>query len=967
VSHDDGPDLATGNAHLSTATPTKPLPQPFTLPASSKWTRPTTGAATSTPGSPSGLALGKWARIPPKPAVLTQTPAPPSHTATALTASRTIVEKLPSVQSPPTKPPLSLETQHQSSGPLNQPVQPLSTSTNVKQSEGQLIHAIPDNISNTKEKVDREAQPQPQPQPQVNTSTSQTVQSTSQDARVPKSPPKLFDPTKRPLVLRKPPVSNTTASSATPAIPSLTPQAQSASNADSILLGKWARPVPKPEPFVQVSPPKDVRPASINISQREEPTLQAAPSVVSNPATKLFGALSKPVLDKWNLSDKTTSQPSVETPILQSSIKPPVQTLRPVQQPAIQLNPRPVMMVQQTSSQVEQQNTLTEKASQTQTSTPILVTPAFAQPTPVYQVPASVASISAAAIPVNQAPAPAIDAAAKMANIEKMLEDQRRKSYEEAGLIYPGPANAPAAVASQTVPASVTATQHIPTRPPLQPQTAQTTVSAPHIPVSAHTTPVAPSISPASVKLTMPILQNTPRLDIPAERATQTQPSMLSSSQTQFGTVEALLNRYSKKPPTPLPMGGGQIYAQGSSFGSTVQSTPDSTKPNHLLSSMLQRQADPHTINRAAQTPLPPLGNDKKLYGFDLPSAPSAPSSLQRPKLFEARMPDIPERKLDPQPLTTRPGNSFGSSISSANRSFKPNPPKPAPTLSISALDKWARPASLPTDAAAPAAVSFLDIASVIPETPPPPPEATWGPPRIRRSDGRNGPSAWATNDSTDQQVSWGQGGRVGQSSTAWSQGGPNARDRAQYAASNFGASSKSSEFNALESFPSNREASDTPQPAWQVRDRGDGFAIRGRDAEYDPNYLPSSAEAQYLEEEGRRKKKRFAQAVPEDNEWARKKSGKERDKLRHGREFVEGNFEAPEMEEGGETRAERKARRKREKEAAYFDVPDIVPIYLPEFISISRLAQQLKIHLDSFTRKLEEMGFTELNPDFGR
>jgi len=61
--------------------------------------------------------------------------------------------------------------------------------------------------------------------------------------------------------------------------------------------------------------------------------------------------------------------------------------------------------------------------------------------------------------------------------------------------------------------------------------------------------------------------------------------------------------------------------------------------------------------------------------------------------------------------------------------------------------------------------------------------------------------------------------------------------------------------------------------------------------------------------------------------------------------------------------RIERKKQDKRRKEKAQAAGP--TPIYLPEYISVSNLATVLHVRLEVFTAKLEDLGFTDLTPDY--
>ena len=61
--------------------------------------------------------------------------------------------------------------------------------------------------------------------------------------------------------------------------------------------------------------------------------------------------------------------------------------------------------------------------------------------------------------------------------------------------------------------------------------------------------------------------------------------------------------------------------------------------------------------------------------------------------------------------------------------------------------------------------------------------------------------------------------------------------------------------------------------------------------------------------------------------------------------------------------RRERKEQRKKAKATQKAMAPP-TPIYLPEFISVSNLASVLKVRVENFIRKLEDLGFEEVNND---
>ena len=90
---------------------------------------------------------------------------------------------------------------------------------------------------------------------------------------------------------------------------------------------------------------------------------------------------------------------------------------------------------------------------------------------------------------------------------------------------------------------------------------------------------------------------------------------------------------------------------------------------------------------------------------------------------------------------------------------------------------------------------------------------------------------------------------------------------------------------------------------------------------------------------------------------------GKGRDKARRRQQFIEEVDEDEGEREAARQRAELKRQRKAEKAARKAAAP--TPILLPEYISISNLAVALKVRLDDFVEKLEELGFEETNHDY--
>jgi translation initiation factor IF-2 len=86
---------------------------------------------------------------------------------------------------------------------------------------------------------------------------------------------------------------------------------------------------------------------------------------------------------------------------------------------------------------------------------------------------------------------------------------------------------------------------------------------------------------------------------------------------------------------------------------------------------------------------------------------------------------------------------------------------------------------------------------------------------------------------------------------------------------------------------------------------------------------------------------------------------GRGRDKNRRRQRFVE---EYEDERESAAAKAELKRERKREKAAKKAAMP--TPILLPEYISVANLAAALRIRVDDFIEKMEELGFEETGYD---
>ncbi|KAN0102053.1 initiation factor 2 [Hyaloscypha variabilis] len=128
-----------------------------------------------------------------------------------------------------------------------------------------------------------------------------------------------------------------------------------------------------------------------------------------------------------------------------------------------------------------------------------------------------------------------------------------------------------------------------------------------------------------------------------------------------------------------------------------------------------------------------------------------------------------------------------------------------------------------------------------------------------------------------------------------------------------------------------------------------------------------SSSKAQFFaqEEEHRpareRKEKKARARYSEQPSYESAPKGKDKDKARRKERFVQNEEDEAALEEA-EARAEEKRRRKREKAAKKAAAP--TPMLLPEYISVSNLAVALKVRLEDFIRKIDELGFEQTGHD---
>lgn len=144
--------------------------------------------------------------------------------------------------------------------------------------------------------------------------------------------------------------------------------------------------------------------------------------------------------------------------------------------------------------------------------------------------------------------------------------------------------------------------------------------------------------------------------------------------------------------------------------------------------------------------------------------------------------------------------------------------------------------------------------------------------------------------------------------------------------------------------------------------DRGGGYGTPGGSSPqrsgtqdgYQPQEMPQT--------EAEKPTLRPAEYV--NNEYERRRAGKVRDKTRAGRGFDEFESailgdEVPQQDKKAARRAMRAKKRENREET-----PKMIPLFLPEYISVPNLAKALKIRLDDFLRQMKQMGFTDMSHD---
>ena len=152
------------------------------------------------------------------------------------------------------------------------------------------------------------------------------------------------------------------------------------------------------------------------------------------------------------------------------------------------------------------------------------------------------------------------------------------------------------------------------------------------------------------------------------------------------------------------------------------------------------------------------------------------------------------------------------------------------------------------------------------------------------------------------------------------------------------------------------------PEPQGRVQRRNDNFSqgssrLEPRNEE-PPRRIQPAEEQEENTSKPRKLSKRFTDSEPTYDDLPK---GKARDKVRRRQQY----YNDPDEEDARESaaaRTEAKKQRKKEKAAAKAAAP--TPILLPEYISVSNLAVALKVKVEEFVGKLEELGFEEVGHD---
>jgi translation initiation factor IF-2 len=117
---------------------------------------------------------------------------------------------------------------------------------------------------------------------------------------------------------------------------------------------------------------------------------------------------------------------------------------------------------------------------------------------------------------------------------------------------------------------------------------------------------------------------------------------------------------------------------------------------------------------------------------------------------------------------------------------------------------------------------------------------------------------------------------------------------------------------------------------------------------------------------ERERRKSRFE--LEENNSQGRSKKSKQVQKKgrrgRHGDGAWDNDWDEAEIQRWEDKQRKQEEKKRRQQQQLMQDEPSATPIFLPEFISVSSLAQALKQRTNNFRSDMEEMGFENITDD---
>ncbi|KAF2018360.1 initiation factor 2 [Aaosphaeria arxii CBS 175.79] len=159
------------------------------------------------------------------------------------------------------------------------------------------------------------------------------------------------------------------------------------------------------------------------------------------------------------------------------------------------------------------------------------------------------------------------------------------------------------------------------------------------------------------------------------------------------------------------------------------------------------------------------------------------------------------------------------------------------------------------------------------------------------------------------------------------------------------------------------------PKPAPSLRDEAEAWArkneTRHEESQMSGPAIQEDKKNQRNSEAMERRRRRFAidEAEPEEAR-NRYEAPQRRQRGANTQRFNRVMRDEEELSERVISKSDRKRERKEAKKAAQMAKAEPTPVSLPEFISVANLATVLKLRVEDFVRKLEELGFEEVQND---